>query len=101
MAEFSGGRSPGRGAVSGLAKIRPESQDWTWQNLETCIGLASTDFSPIFSFPSHAAEGEAKTVSCDLSLRKSSQKQSSKSKVIGGNSYQFGECITPNLGCKR
>ncbi len=56
---------------------------------------------PSFSFPGHAAEGEANTVSGDFSLRKSSQKQSSKSKVIGGNSYQFAECITPNLGYKR
>src|ERR1035437_3935479 len=56
---------------------------------------------PSFSFPGHAAEGEANIVSGDFSLRKSSQKQSSKSKVIGGNSYQFAECITPNLGYKR
>jgi len=47
------------------------------------------------------AEGEANTVFGDFSLRKSSQKQSSKSKVIGGNSYQSGECITPNLGYRR
>jgi len=53
------------------------------------------------SFPGHAAEGEANTVSGGFSLRKSSQKQSSKSKVIGGNSYQFAEWITPNLGYTR
>ena len=60
------------------------------------------DFSLSFSFPGHArAEGGATTVSGDFSLPKSSQKHSSKSKVIGGNSYQFAECITPNLGYKR
>lgn len=48
--------------------------------------------------PGHAAEGEANSVSGDFSLLNSSQKQSNKSKVIGGNSYQFGECIPPNLG---
>jgi len=49
----------------------------------------------------YAAEGVVNRVSGDFSLLNRSQKQSSKSKVIGGNSYQFGECIPPNLGYKR